>query len=89
MPCTSQVGPSPPLTQLREALGGGLFTDHNVFLEQVDAALKKLRHRLSAGDLKLIVGAVSWRDQSAAPVIKKVHKPGKTQPDPLRGLYRT
>jgi type I restriction enzyme M protein len=30
---------------------------------------------------------VSWRDECAAPVIKKVHKPGKTQPDPLRGLY--
>jgi type I restriction enzyme M protein len=30
---------------------------------------------------------VSWRDESAAPVIKKVHKLGKTQPDPLRGLF--
>jgi len=30
---------------------------------------------------------VSWRDESAPPVIKKVHKPGKTQPDPLRGLF--
>jgi len=28
-----------------------------------------------------------WRDEAAPPVIKKVHKPGKAQPDPLRGLY--
>jgi type I restriction enzyme M protein len=74
-------------TQLREALGDGLFTDHNLFLEQVDAALKKLGLKPGAADLKLIVTAVSWRDESAAPVIKKVHKPGKAQPDPLRGLY--
>jgi type I restriction enzyme M protein len=74
-------------TQLRNVLGDGLFTDHNLFLEQVDAALKKLGLKPSTADLKLIVNAVSWRDESAPPVIKKVHKPGKTQPDPLRGLY--
>jgi type I restriction enzyme M protein len=74
-------------TQLREALGDGLFTDHNLFLEQVDVALKKLNLKPNAADLKLIVAAVSWRDSSAVPVIKKVHKPGKAQPDPLRGLY--
>ncbi len=74
-------------TQLREALGDELFTDHNLFLEQVDAALKKLSLTPSTADLKLIVVAVSWRDESAAPVIKKVHKPGKTQPNPLHGLF--
>ncbi len=73
--------------KLHAALGSGLFEDHNIFLEQVDAALKKLGLKLSASDLKLIVNAVSWRDEAAPPVIKKVHKPGKTQPDPLRGLY--
>jgi len=73
--------------KLRTALGDGLFEDHNVFLERVDTALKKLGLKLSASDLKLIVNAVSWRDEAAPPVVKKVHKPGKTQPDPLRGLY--
>jgi type I restriction enzyme M protein len=73
--------------KLRATLGGDLFTDHNVFLESVGAALKKLGIKLSASDLKQIVAAVSWRDESASPVIKKIHKPGKTKPDPLRGLY--
>lgn len=72
--------------KLRATLGGDLFTDHNVFLESVGAALKKLGIKLSASDLKQTVAAVSWRDESAPPVIKKIHKPGKTQPDPLRGL---
>ena len=81
--------------QLRKALGDDLFEDHNVFLEQVEAAFKKLdltstglgQAKPSASDLKLIVNAVSWRVEDAPPVIKKVHKPGKAQPDPLHGLF--
>ncbi len=74
-------------TQLREALGDSLYEDHNVFLEKVDATLKQLGVKLAAADLKLIVNAVSWRVEDAPAVIKKVHKPGKSQPDPLRGLF--
>ena len=81
--------------QLRKALGDDLFEDHNVFLEQVEAAFKKLdltstgsgQAKPSASDLKFIVNAVSWRVEDAPPVIKKVHKPGKAQPDPLHGLF--
>jgi len=75
-------------TKLREALGDGLFEDHNVFLERVDAALKKLDLDPSAADLKLIIDAVSWRVENAPPVIKKVHK-GRTgvPADPLHGLF--
>ena len=74
-------------TRLREALGDGLMEDHNVFLERVDATLKKLGLKPSAADLKLIINAVSWRVEDAPAVIKKIHKPGKTQPDPLHGLF--
>jgi len=73
--------------RLGKELGDGLFEDHNLFLKQVDAALDKLAIKLSAADLKTIVNAVSWRTESAPPVLKKVHKSGKTAPDPLRGLF--
>ena len=73
--------------QLRKALGDGLFEDHNVFLKDVEAALKKLDLKPSAAELKLIVNAVSWRVEDAPRVIKKVHKPGKAKADPLHGLY--
>ena len=73
--------------RLRKELGDGLFEDHNLFLKQVDGALGKLNIKLSAADLKVIVNAVSWRAENAPPVLKKVHKPGKTAPDPLRGLF--
>ena len=74
-------------TKLRAALGEGLFEDHNVFCDRVDAALKKQGLKLGAADLKTLLKAVSWRVETAPPVISKVHKPGKVQPDPLRGLF--
>jgi type I restriction enzyme M protein len=73
--------------QLRKELGEDLFEDHNVFLKKVDAALRKLDLKPSAAELKLIVGAVSWRVEDAVRVIKKVHRPGKSQSDPLHGLF--
>ena len=81
-------------TKLRDTLGDSLFEDHNVFLVQMEAALKTLGLKPAAADFKLIIHAVSWRDESAAPVVKKLHRSGKggvasIQPDPLRGLYQT
>jgi len=73
--------------KLRKTLGEGLFEDHNVFLQRVESTLKTLGLKPGAADLKLIINAVSWRVEEAPPVIKKVHKPGKIQPDPLRGLF--
>ncbi|MFO1219363.1 MAG: class I SAM-dependent DNA methyltransferase [Burkholderiaceae bacterium] len=74
-------------TALRAALGDGLFEDHNVFRDRVDAALKKAGTKLPAAELKLILKAVSWRVETAPPVIAKIHKAGKTSADPLLGLY--
>jgi len=74
-------------TALRMALGDALFEDHNVFRDQVDAALKKAGTKLPAAELKLILKAVSWRVETAPPVIAKVHKAGKTTADPMLGLY--
>ncbi|HRF12946.1 MAG TPA: N-6 DNA methylase, partial [Candidatus Accumulibacter phosphatis] len=74
-------------TRLRVLLGEALFDDHNVFRDRVDAALKTAGIKLAAADLKQILKAVSWRVESAPPVISRVHKPGKVRAEPLRGLY--
>lgn len=76
-------------TKLRETLGDGLFEDHNVFLDEVAAALKKLGLKPAAADLKLIINAVSWRVEDAPRVIKKVHRHGKAEPDPLHGQFES
>ncbi len=74
-------------TKLRAALGDTLFEDYNVFRNRVDAALKEAGIKLAAADLKRILRAVSWRVETAPPVIAKVHKPGKAKADLLRGLF--
>jgi type I restriction enzyme M protein len=72
---------------LRKELGKQLFEDHNIFRERVDEALANLKIKLSASDLKLILRAVSWRVETAPPVIGKIHKPGKAKSDPFHGFY--
>jgi type I restriction enzyme M protein len=72
-------------TALREKIGGDLFEDHNVFRDRVDEALKKLKP--DSADLKQILKAVSWRVETAPPVIARVFKPGKVKADPLYGTY--
>ena len=76
---------------LRTTLGDALFEDHNIFRDRVDAALKKTGTKLPAAELKLILKAVSWRVETAPPVIAKihklVHKAGKLSADPMLGLY--
>jgi len=72
---------------LRAELGETLFEDHNVFRDRVNDSLKKAEIKLSAADLKQILKAVSWRVETAPPVIAKAHKPSKAKADPLRGLF--
>lgn len=72
---------------LRQEIGGNLFEDHNIFCKAVETALEKLGRKVSGADLKLVLRAVSWRVETAPPVIAKVHKHSKTTPDPLHGRY--
>ena len=72
---------------LQEEIGEGLFTDHNIFREAVSNALNKLGIKLSASEQKIILNAVSRRAEDASPVIKKVHKHGKAEVNPLYGLF--
>ena len=57
------------LTQ--QELGDGVSDDHNEFRTRFDAALKDAGKRISATEKKLIFRAVSWRDETAPPVIAK------------------
>jgi type I restriction enzyme M protein len=66
-------------TLLRHELGDDIFPDHNVFREEVSIALERLGHKLSSSELKALLRAVSWHDESAPPVRAKVHKRGKAE----------
>jgi type I restriction enzyme M protein len=51
-----------------------IWTDFNLFTQEVDRVIKELKIKLTASEKKQILGAVSWVDESAEKVIKKVHK---------------
>lgn len=60
--------------KLAEKIGCGEFLDFNPFEAIVDDALKALGLKLAAPARKQILNAVSWRDERAGTVIKKIHK---------------
>lgn len=59
---------------LMHAIGQDEFNDFNAFSKLVDEQLKAQGQKLSASEKKQMLSAVSWRDETAAPVIKKPHK---------------
>ena len=73
---------------LRQELGKDLFEDHNVFRTSVKDALEKLGRKVTAADLKIILRTVSWREETAPPVVAKIHKKGRAVPDPPHGRYK-
>jgi type I restriction enzyme M protein len=72
---------------LAESLGTGPHLDCNVFMDAVQAAAGKQGLRLTAKRKKLLQSELCDIDENACPVIRKVHKPGKTKPDPMSGKF--
>jgi len=69
--------------QLAGKIGSEEYLDFNRFESIVDDALKALKLKLAAPQRKQILNAVSWRDERAEKVIKKVHKLSATKLDEL------
>ena len=68
-------------------LGQGPHNDFNAFLSSFEALASKAGVKLTAKKLKLLQNSLAKRDESSLPVIKKVHKPGKAEADPLHGRF--
>ena len=60
--------------KLAAVIGDEVWQNFNLLSEAVDDALKDLGLKLKATEKKQILGAVSWQDETAVPVVKKVHK---------------
>ncbi|AAU90500.1 type I restriction-modification system, M subunit [Methylococcus capsulatus str. Bath] len=73
----------------QQELGDGVFDDHNDFRARFEAAMAKHGKKLAAAEKKAIFKAVSWRDETAPPVIAKRTKLKKDEPfEPgLDGVY--
>ncbi|MDO8725731.1 MAG: class I SAM-dependent DNA methyltransferase [Candidatus Methanoperedens sp.] len=68
-------------------LGAGQHTDFNKFMAEVEKYADKNGVKLNAKRLKLLQSALAEKDETAAPLIKKIHKQGKMEADPLHGRY--
>ena len=73
--------------RLAARLGPGPHADYRLFLEEVEREALMPAVKLTAKRLRLLKTALAERDEAAAPVVKKVHKAGAAQANPLRGRY--
>jgi type I restriction enzyme M protein len=73
--------------RLAQELGPGPHRDFNWFMAGFESEAELRGVKLNPKRAKLIQSALAERDDSAEPVIKKVPKSGKVEPDPLRGRY--
>ena len=72
---------------LSEEIGPGPHRDYHAFMGALEDLAGRHGFKLNARRLRLLQGDLAARDEAAEPVIKTLHKPGKAQPDPLRGRY--
>jgi type I restriction enzyme M protein len=68
-------------------LGPGPHFDYSTFLAAVQNDADHHSLKLPAKRLKLLQTLLAAKDEAAAPVVKRVHKPGKADADPLHGLF--
>ena len=74
-------------SRLAEDLGIEGFKDFNEFTEAVDTRLKHWGEQLGVADKKALLRGVSWRDETAPAVIKKVSKHNKLPSNPFFGRF--
>ena len=75
--------------RVAEALGAGPHLDFNRFTAAVETDISEHGVKLTAKRSKLLQTSLATRAEAAEPVIKKIHKPGRMEPDPIRGLVES
>ena len=73
--------------KLAETIGPGPHLDYNWFIQKVEDSLNDQGEKLTAKWQKLIQSELASTDEDAQPVIKKIYKSGKVEPNPLYGLF--
>ena len=75
--------------RVAEALGVGPHLDFNRFMAAVKTDVSEHGVQLTAKRNKLLQSSLAERSEEAEAVIKKIHKPGRMEPDPIRGLFES
>ena len=69
--------------------GAGPHLDFNRFVAAVATDVSEHGVKLTAKRKKLLQTSLAARDKAAEPVIRKIHKAGRMEPDAIRGLVET
>jgi len=73
--------------RLADSLGPGPHVDFNTFMDAVERDARSHGLKLTAKRQKLLQSALAEKDEAAAPVIKKIHKPGTAEANPIYGNF--
>ena len=75
--------------RMAATLGVGPHRDFNRFMAAVETDISEHGVKLTAKRKKLLQTSLAARDAAAEPVIKKIHKADRMEPDPIRGLVES
>ncbi len=73
--------------RLAQRLGPGPYGDFNRFVADVEAEALRSGVKLTAKREKLVRTSLAMKDETAEPVIKRIHRPDKATANPLYGRY--
>ena len=79
----------PVIYAVAEKLQFTTISDFNLFVKELGNIAAKLNVKIPAKRLNLIKNSLAQIDENAEKVIKKIHKSGKVEANPLFGLFNT
>ena len=75
--------------RIAAAIGPGPHTNYGQFVGELERWADGDRLKLTSKRIKLVRDLLGERDETAAPLLKRIHRPGKAEADPLRGFFDT
>lgn len=75
------------IESVAKKLGPGPHLDFNAFLTAVETDAKENSVKLTPQRVNFLQASLGHKDETAQPIISKVHKPGKIRANPLYGKY--
>lgn len=73
--------------RISKSLGTGPHMDFNVFMQAVDNDASEHNVKMTTKRQKFLELELAKKDENAKPVIKKIHKHGQSEANPIEGLF--
>ena len=73
--------------RISKSIGAGPHMDFNVFMEAVNNDASEHNVKMTTKRQKFLESELAKKDENAKPVIKKIHKHGQAEANPIEGLF--